>query len=50
MHRWGSCRNHRIQDVGASIEPGTSTTQIEMTCPSCFKLMHPNQDGRQLHG
>lgn len=50
MHRWGSCRTRRLQKVTTTLEPSTSPTLIEMTCPSCFKLMNPTQDRGQLHG
>jgi hypothetical protein len=50
MHRWGSCRKCRLEYVATSLDAGTSAIHIEMTCPSCFKVMPPNQDGRSLNG
>jgi hypothetical protein len=50
MHRWGSCRNRRLEAVATSSDAGTSITQIEVTCPICFKEMQPNQVRRQLNG
>lgn len=50
MHRWGSCRNRRLEDAATLSDAGASITQIEKTCPRCFKEMQPNQDRRQLNG
>ncbi|MFX1318103.1 MAG: hypothetical protein ACFE9D_05110 [Promethearchaeota archaeon] len=45
MHRWGSCRNKRLEAVIAASEPGASSAQIEWTCPNCHKLMAPQYVG-----
>ena len=50
MHRWGSCRHRRVDAVTTTLDSGTSLTQIESTCPNCFKLLHPHQEGRPSNG
>jgi hypothetical protein len=50
MHRWGSCRTKRLETVTAASEPEISPTQIEWTCPNCYKLMGSQFKGGTPNG
>ncbi|MFW9985708.1 MAG: hypothetical protein ACFFDJ_03995 [Candidatus Odinarchaeota archaeon] len=38
-HRWGKCRNQRLQLVAASLDFELVPAQLENTCPNCFQPM-----------
>jgi hypothetical protein len=46
MHRWGACRNKRLQEVAAFLEPETLLSRLEATCPNCHQLMQLTENER----
>lgn len=45
MHRWGRCRNERIQRVVSHFDYELLHSQIECTCPRCWKSMNRHSIG-----
>ncbi len=45
MHRWGRCRNERIQRVVSDSDYDFLPSQIEYICPRCWKAMNQNSIG-----